>query len=163
MTAARLLAPAFRFTVTFAPSPTADPADRAGASLAGGFTEVTGLDVEMDVRETTQGGRNNGVIQRAGRAKVSRLVLRRGMMFEPGGTVEASFWDWLSDSVSGVLPLRRYDVTVQVMSTGTAVATWAARRALPAKIVGPQLNARTGEILIEELQLAHEGLRLVAR
>jgi phage tail-like protein len=159
----RLLAPAFRFTVSFAPSPTADSKDRSSQVLSGGFTEVTGLDVEMETAELAQGGRNNAVVQRAGRAKVSRLTLRRGMMYEPGGTVEPAFWGWLADSVSGVFPLRRYDVTVQVMSAGSAVATWAARRALPAKIVGPQLNARTGEVLIEELQLAHEGLRLVFR
>jgi hypothetical protein len=33
---------------------------------------------------------------------------------------------------------------------------------LPAKIRGPQLNAKTGEIAIEELTIAHEGLRLGA-
>ena len=33
-------------------------------------------------------------------------------------------------------------------------------RGLPAKISGPQLNAKSGEIAIEELHIAHEGLRL---
>jgi hypothetical protein len=34
-------------------------------------------------------------------------------------------------------------------------------RGLPARIAGPQLNAKTGEVAIEELHIAHEGLRLV--
>ena len=34
-------------------------------------------------------------------------------------------------------------------------------RGLPAKIKGPELNAKTGEIAIEELTIAHEGLRLL--
>jgi len=29
------------------------------------------------------------------------------------------------------------------------------------KVSGPQLNAKTGEVAIEELHIAHEGLRLV--
>jgi tail tube protein gp19 len=33
-------------------------------------------------------------------------------------------------------------------------------RGLPSKLRGPQLNAQSGEIAIEELTIAHEGLRL---
>jgi hypothetical protein len=31
---------------------------------------------------------------------------------------------------------------------------------LPVKVSGPSLNAKTGEVAIEELDIAHEGLRL---
>jgi len=41
------------------------------------------------------------------------------------------------------------------------VAIWHFDRGLPAKVVGPQLNGKTGEIAIEELHIAHEGLRLL--
>ena len=34
-------------------------------------------------------------------------------------------------------------------------------RGLPSKVTGPALNAKTGEIAIEELHIVHEGLRLV--
>ena len=48
------------------------------------------------------------------------------------------------------------------MSTGEKVsATWVFDRGLPMKIRGPELNAKTGEVAIEELHIAHEGLRLV--
>ena len=48
------------------------------------------------------------------------------------------------------------------MSVGDeVVARWLFERGLPAKVTGPQLNAKTGEIAIEELHIAHEGLRLV--
>jgi phage tail-like protein len=42
------------------------------------------------------------------------------------------------------------------------VAVWTFERGLPAKIKGPELNAKTGEIAIEELTIAHEGLRLAS-
>jgi phage tail-like protein len=116
----------------------------------------------MDVGEYVEGGRNNGVLQRAGRVKPARITLRRGMLHPVGGTVNTDLWRWFADVVDGVLPLRRYDGTVEVLDERTrVVASWAFVRGLPAKIVGPQLNARTGEVAVEELQIAHEGLRLV--
>jgi phage tail-like protein len=161
----------FRFRVTLSPSPPvppapgARPAPAAGAPLGNGaFQECSGLDLEMDVGEYVEGGRNNGVLQRVGRAKVARITLRRGMLHPAGGTVNTELWRWFQDVVDGVRPLRRYDGTVEVLDEDRrAAATWTFVRGLPAKIVGPQLNARTGEVAIEELQIAHEGLRLEVR
>jgi phage tail-like protein len=128
----------------------------------GGFQECTGLDVELDVQELVEGGRNDGVIRRVGRAKYSPIVLKRGMLYN-GNAVERELWTWLQDISSGIQPVRRYDGIVEVMSVGDdVVARWLFERGLPVKITGPQLNAKTGEIAIEELHIAHEGLRLVA-
>jgi phage tail-like protein len=153
----------FRFRVVLSPSPPtfgARPPD--GALTDGAFQECAGLDLEMDVGEYLEGGRNNGVIQRAGRAKVARITLKRGMFHPVDGTVNSELWQWFQDVVDGVRPLRRYNGTVEVLDEHQRpVATWSFTRGLPAKIVGPQLNARTGEVAIEELQIAHEGLRLV--
>ena len=134
-----------------------------GTALAdGAFQECTGLDVELDVQELVEGGRNHGVIRRVGRAKYSPIVLKRGMFYS-GDAVNRDLWTWLEDVASGVRPVRRYDGIVEVMSVGdTVVARWLFERGLPAKITGPQLNAKTGEVAIEELHIAHEGLRLVA-
>jgi phage tail-like protein len=128
----------------------------------GGFQECSGLGVEMDVQEYLEGGRNDGVIKRVGRAKVQPLVLKRGMFFERGELANDDLWRWLEDVVSGVRPVARYDGIVEVLDdTGEdAVARWVFDRGLPMKIAGPLLNARTGEIAIEELHIAHEGLRL---
>jgi len=56
----------------------------------------------------------------------------------------------------------RYDGVIEVLdaSRSAVVATWVFDRGLPAKVMGPQLNAKTGEIALEELTIAHEGLRL---
>lgn len=130
----------------------------------GGFQECSGLEVEMDVQEYLEGGRNDGVIRRVGRAKYTNIVLKRGMFFQDGsGQVERQLWDWLQGVVSGKRPIKRYDGIVKVKSrSGDTVATWIFDRGLPAKIRGPELNAKTGEIAIEELHIAHEGLRMKA-
>lgn len=152
----------FRFRVTLTPSPA--PGQPAGGDPLGdgGFQECSGLDMEMDVGEYVEGGRNNGVIQRAGRMKVSRIVLKRGLLHPPDGTARTDLWRWFQDVVDGVRPIRRYDGTIAVLGGDQQpVATWTFSRGLPAKLVGPQLNARTGDVAIEELQIAHEGLRMV--
>jgi phage tail-like protein len=133
-----------------------------GALAGGGFQECIGLEIEMDVQELVEGGRNDGIIRRVGRGKYTNLVLKRGMFYLPGGAVKSELWDWLQRVLSGVRPVVRYDGTIEVLdsSGNDVVATWVFDRGLPAKISGPQLNAKTGEIAIEELTISHEGLRL---
>jgi phage tail-like protein len=161
---------AFRFQVKLRRSPAAEsgaagtdfaPADASGAPLGdGAFQECSGLDIEMDVQEYREGGRNDGVIRRVGRAKYQNLVLKRGM-FHTGGAVDRELWRWLQSIVTGERPVPRYDGVVEVMSGAQAVvARWEFERGVPARLVGPTLNAQTGEIAIEELHIAHEGLRL---
>ena len=157
-----LLVRAFRFAVTLSRS----GGGAAGAQLGdGGFQECSGLDIEMDVQELVEGGRNDGVVKRVGRAKFQPLVLKRGMFFaKPGERANAELWTWLQSIVGGETPVTRYDGTVDVLDVGNddIVARWQFDRGLPARLVGPQLNGRTGEIAIEELHIAHEGLRLEA-
>jgi phage tail-like protein len=130
----------------------------------GGFQECTGLEIEMDIQEYVEGGRNNGTVRRVGRAKYQPIILKRGMFFrsEGDGQVTPDLWHWLQRIVNGERPVARYDGVVHVMGQDNTVrATWMFDRGLPAKIRGPELNAKTGEIAIEELTIAHEGLRLL--
>jgi phage tail-like protein len=151
-----LLARTFNFEVTL---------NRSGTRELlgdGAFQEVTGLDLEMDVKELMEGGRNDGVVRRVGRAKFPNIVLKRGMLHPVDGVVNNELWSWLQGILEGVRPVARYDGVIEVRSADgqDVVATWTFERGLPAKITGPQLNAKTGEIAIEELTIAHEGLRL---
>ena len=128
----------------------------------GGFQECNGLQIEMDVPELLEGGRNDGVVKQVGRGKYTSIVLKRGMLFPKGGTVVNELWSWIQGVLGGVRPVARYDGVIEVLSPDgkDTVATWVFDRGLPAKIAGPQLNAKTGDIAIEELTIAHEGLRL---
>jgi phage tail-like protein len=169
----RRLAGNFNFVVTLRQSAPAESGDSgvggggsggsAGKLLGdGGFQECTGLDVEMDVQELQEGGRNDGVIQRVGQGKYPRIILKRGMLYGDDRKVNPKLWVWLQGILAGARPVTRYDGTIQLMSHDRAdvLATWTFDRALPAKVTGPQLNANSGDIAFEELHLAHEGLRL---
>ena len=160
---------AFRFQVKLRKSPAGEAGSQspnnspAGTALAdGAFQECSGLEVEMDVQEFLEGGRNDGVIKRVGRAKYSPIVLKRGMFYSTGNKANRDLWNWLQGVVSGQRPVPRYDGIIEVMSSGMNVsATWVFDRGLPLKIRGPELNAKTGEVAMEELHIAHEGLRLI--
>jgi phage tail-like protein len=153
------LAATFNFRVTLNRSDGSSP-----ALGDGGFQECSGLQVEMDVQELQEGGRNDGTVRQVGRGKYTPIVLKRGMLVPDDGTVKSDLWTWLQGVLSGIRPVARYDGVIEVLSSDGArtVATWTFDRGLPQKIAGPSLNARSGEITIEELTIAHEGLRLRA-
>ena len=157
---------AFRFGVTLTQSA---GNGRTGPPLGtAGFAECSGLELEADIKEYLEGGRNDGVVRRVGRVKLVPLVLKRGMFSSnPGGPADTALWDWIMGVVEGRLPIPRYDGYVDVHApqatlpgSARAVARWRFERGLPLKVTGPSLNARTGEIAIEELHVAHEGLRM---
>jgi phage tail-like protein len=152
----------FKFLVTLT---RADPGATNATLGTGAFSECSGLQLEADVKEYLEGGRNDGVIRRVGRVKLVPLVLKRGMFSASADeTADSSIWDWLTAMVSGS-EVRRYHGQVELMdpTLTTALATWTFDRGLPMKVVGPTLNAKTGDIAVEELHIAHEGLRLGAR
>lgn len=153
----------FKFQVTLT---RVDPGSDNATIGDGAFSECSGLQLEADIKEHLEGGRNDGVIRRVGRVKLVPLVLKRGMFSTKADRpADSALWDWLTSMVSGVLPVRRYNGTVEVMDPTLQVAraTWTFDRGLPMKVLGPTLNARTGEVAIEELHIAHEGLRLGLR
>jgi phage tail-like protein len=157
-----VLIPTFNFRVQLFRSQGDDGPELLGD---GGFQEVTGLEVEMDVQDLDVGGANDRVVRRVGRARFQPLVLKRGMFAPDGeesdGTADDALWRWLQDVVSGVRPVRRYDGAVEVLDQARDLrTTWRFQRGLPAKVVGPALNARSGEVAVEELHISHEGLTL---
>ena len=141
------------------------PAGSPGAPFGdGAFQEVSGLELSMDVAEYLEGGRNDGVIRRAGRGRYAPIILKRGMFHGTGSppSVNRDLWAWMQDCFAGVRPIKRYDGAIEVLARGQdqVVATWTFDRGLPLRLRGPELNAKSGEIAIEELHIAHEGPRL---
>jgi phage tail-like protein len=153
----------FRFKVTLTRS---NPGPGTTALGNGAFSECSGLELEADVKEHLEGGRNDGVVRRVGRVKLAPLVLKRGMFLPNGtGTADSSLWDWLTGMVSGVLPVPRYDGEIEIHDAPgrRVLALWTFERGLPSKVTGPTLNAKTGEIAIEEIHIVHEGLQFRSR
>src|SRR5262245_12587077 len=91
----------------------------------GAFQEVSGLEVELDVTEYLEGGRNDGAIRQVGRAKYSPIVLKRGMFYSYG-ELNKELWSWLQSIAAGTRPIPRYDGVIEVWGKDQSevVATW---------------------------------------
>jgi phage tail-like protein len=151
----------FKFKVTLTPS---TPRSGSTALGDGSFAECSGLQLEADIRELLEGGRNDGVVRRVGRVKLVPIVLKRGMFSpEPGQPANTELWEWLTSMVGGG-PIRRFNGEIALTNPAFTYthATWIFERGLPMKVVGPTLIAKTGDIAIEELYILHESLRLKA-
>jgi phage tail-like protein len=145
----------FRFQVWFTQdqSPTASSQHMSDA----GFSEVSGLEANVDVKAYAEGGRAEGNRQLVGRTTYPNLVLKRGM------SRNRESWVWFTNVARGVRPVPRKGVVIELLDTGDAtsvVARWLVSSAVPVRMKCADLNAKTGEVAIEELALAHEGLEL---
>jgi phage tail-like protein len=115
------------------------------------FTEVSGLQAEMEVKEVAEGGVNSYVHRLPGPAKVSNLTLKRGM------TSSNFFYQWYSQIARG--EIKRENVSVVLYdTTGVELLRWNFIKAYPIKWIGPQFQADSTATAIESLELAHEGL-----
>ena len=116
------------------------------------FTEVTGLDSTTDVIEYRTGDMRIAA-KLPGLHRFPNIVLRRGI------TRDRQLWQWRKRIVDGQ-PDRRNGSIVLLAEDGTEVMRVNFRDGWPAKWEGPALNAKTSEVAIETLEIAHEGLEL---
>ena len=121
--------------------------------MQGVFTEVSGLQIEMDVMEYQEGGRNDSVHRLPGFTKVSNITLKRGM------TTSNDFFKWCAATASGTIT-RRHVTIVMYDTAGNELIRWNFPHAYPVKWIGPQFRASDAAAAIETLELAHEGMTL---
>jgi phage tail-like protein len=157
--------PGCNFSVALLPSKSADGpgAGTIGLSTAGtrsyaGFAEVSGLELTMSVEDVEVGGVNDAVLRFPGRVRWSNLVLRRGIIGRRDPLDDSDLWTWFNDFLEG-RGTRRDGLVTLLDAAGTSVHIWSFRRGLPARWTGPSLNAGRGEVAIEALEIAHEGIR----
>jgi phage tail-like protein len=121
--------------------------------MQGVFTEISGLQMEMDVMDYQEGGNNGFVHRLPGFTKVTNLTLKRGM------TSTNDFYRWCADIASGKFTRRNVSV-VMYDAGGTELMRWNFVNAYPVKWIGPQFRAADSTATIETLELTHEGMSL---
>lgn len=118
-----------------------------------GFSEVSGLDVEIEPIEYRAG--NDPDLSRRkipGLRKYGDVTLKRGVT----GSLE--FWEWMAQIATESVAARR-TVTIQLLDDASNAAyTWKLHNAWPTRYVGPTLEGNASAVAIEVLELAHEGL-----
>ncbi|MEH6413444.1 phage tail protein [Pseudomonas sp. CGJS7] len=122
--------------------------------VAAAFSECDGLEMSMEVKTIREGGDNGRQIRLNGPASFGQLVLKRGM------TDNFDLWDWFGDSLTDPRLRANAEVVIFAADGSTVRARFVLSRCVPVKLKAPQLNARDGQVAVEELQLAYESLTL---
>jgi phage tail-like protein len=123
------------------------------AILTGGFTEVSGLQVEVEVFDYREGGVNEFIHKLAGPVRYqSNVTLKHGLM-------EADqIWEWEQQMLDG--KIERHNMSIILMdAAGQDKWRWEFKNAYPVRWSGPDLRANAAEVAIEALELAHQGLK----
>jgi len=119
----------------------------------GRFSECTGIAVEVETKEYMEGGSNDFVHKLPTRVKYPNIVLKRGI------THEEALLQWFFDSR---FTPDRHDMTITLLGPGTQdVRSWVFMNAYPVKWTGPNLNANSNSVASEQLEIVHNGLRMV--
>jgi phage tail-like protein len=118
----------------------------------GAFSEVSGLQVEIETHDYREGGENAYIHKVAGPARYpSHLILKHGLMDAD------ELWRWQQDVVQGTF--KRHNASVILMdSAGEPIWRWEFKDAYPVRWAGPELRAGTAEVAVETLELVHHGL-----
>ena len=121
--------------------------------VLGAFREVSGLDIELDVIEFSEG--SGGAVRKVpGRTKYSNIVLKRGL------TGDLQLYNWFTEFTE--TPTKRWAGDVVMMDQAhNEVARWTFVNAWPSKISGPQPNRNSNDVPIESIELVHEGVSRV--
>jgi phage tail-like protein len=126
-----------------------------GAVLTGSFAECSGLEATLQPVEHREGGGNGATLRFPDRTTWTNIRLRRGV------TVSDDLWSWC-DAYSRGKGQRRDGVITLSNELHLPVKVWYFREGLPARWLGPSLNAAESRLSFEELEIAHQGLRLFA-
>ena len=118
------------------------------------FAECDGLEMSMEVKTIRQGGDNGRQIRLNGAVSYGQLTLKRGM------SENFDLWDWFRDSVADPRLRANAEVVLLAPDGNTVRARFVLSRCVPIKLKAPALNARDGQIAIEEFQMAYETLAL---
>ena len=118
----------------------------------GGFTHVSGLDVEV-VRETyREGGLNGFEHQFASGIKYSPIVLKRGIVNS------SVLLNWCQSVIKGNIQ-RMHGAIVLLDAKGEESCRWTFFDAYPIRWTGPDLDAMNREVAFESITLAHNGIK----
>ena len=122
--------------------------------VKGGFSEASGLTTDTNVVEYREGQEQSLTTRKLpGLMKYNNIVLKRGW------TPDRSLWEWRRKVIEGKTQ-RASGAIVLLDEARNEALRWNFTEGWPSKWEGPALNAKTSEVAIETLEIAHEGLTL---
>lgn len=127
--------------------------DGSEGSIIGGFSDVSGLGVDVSYSEYRNGNERFNTVRKVPNTfKVDDVTLKRGLVGSD------DLFQWLKTVRDGEADMRNVSITV-LDEAREPVATIRLRNVQPKKWTGPTLAAKGGgEVAMEELLLVCEGI-----
>lgn len=125
------------------------PPDVKTPVCSAAFSDCDGLEMTMEPRVVREGGNNQEHIRLMGPISYTQLTLKRGM------TKTNDLWQWFAAAgQTGRVSTAQGQVRL-IDAAGQARVIFTLTNCLPIKMRGPTLNAKTGELAIEEMQIVY--------
>lgn len=126
-----------------------------------GFQKVSGLKMNTDVIEYREGGDNITVTKTPGLVKFDPITLERGM------SEDTDMWDWASkifhmDETSHTQKFRaNVKIKLKDCRTGDVVKIWEIPNAWISRYETGEFDATSSNVMIETMELQHEGFKKI--
>jgi phage tail-like protein len=119
----------------------------------GAFRACSGLKVETEIFEYAEGGDNGQTRKLIGATKVGNIILRKGFVNSD------ALWKWRDEIVNAAGQVKRRSGSIVLCDDdGSEITRWNFHNAWPVRYEGPELDGKTGEAMVETLELAPERL-----
>ena len=127
--------------------------DGSEGSVIGGFSDVSGLGVDIQYAEYRNGSEKPNTSRKVPNTHtLDDVTLKRGLVGSD------DLFVWLKTVRDGQYDPRNVTITL-LDEAREPVATWVLRDAQPKKWTGPTLAAKGGtEVAMEEISFVHEGI-----
>lgn len=120
--------------------------------LVAGFSEVQGIEAEVETEEWEEGGTNHYTHTLPTRVTFPTITLSKGM------TASHELWSWMAESLHGPAE-RKNGRIIMLDTTGAEARGWEFLEGYPVRWEGPDMAADGSDVAIESLEIAHNGLR----
>jgi len=122
-----------------------------------GFTEATIPDSSTDVIEYREGTDQPHQRKLSGLSKYGNVTLKKGL----SDSMSLSKWREMVEN-SGAIGARKNVSLILIDEEGKDKARWNLSSAWPIKYDPSDFNAKSNEVIIETLELVHEGVKRVS-
>lgn len=119
------------------------------------FQSVSGLTVDMETEEFTEGGENRFKHKLPVKTKYPNLVLKRGM------AVGSELIQWCRDAMEG-FEFAPKDLTIRLLNEKhEPLRTWSVVHAFPVKWAIDDFNAQESKLVIESLEFSYHYFKII--
>jgi phage tail-like protein len=119
--------------------------------LFAGFTEVSGLSVEIQKETYQEGGVNDAAHELPTYVKYQNITLKQGVLYSD------QMWKWIRDVMDGKIEKRNGRI-ILLDADKEPMWYWHFIEAFPVKWTGSDLKATGSDIFVETLVLSHRGI-----